>query len=198
MSGPDLIAWKREGRDVSLPEVHRSIVVPGNAPVLEKDARLCRAGLSGGGRLHGPGQLGDRPGRRRAVRLHPAVRHPDFQPHGHPAPAPVHQARRRHRARSGAGLPRSLLEAHGLVSLDSVRTGHRRLRSGRGRRLGHRPATAFRHPAGLGLRHHLPGRARRAVSAEQGLPLHRGAGRHAHRDHRRLFRGGAVFCQSRV
>ncbi|MGA7880744.1 MAG: Nramp family divalent metal transporter, partial [Terrimicrobiaceae bacterium] len=36
MSGPDLIAWKREGRDVSLPEVHRSIVVPGNAPFWRK------------------------------------------------------------------------------------------------------------------------------------------------------------------
>ena len=42
----------------------------------------------------------------------------------------------------------------GLVSLGPVRGGHRRLRSGGGGRLGHRPATALRHPAGLGLRHY--------------------------------------------
>jgi manganese transport protein len=36
MSGGDLTAWKRQVGNVSLPEVHRSIVVPGNAPVWRK------------------------------------------------------------------------------------------------------------------------------------------------------------------
>ena len=42
-------------------------------------------------------------------------------------------------------------EADGVVPLDPVRDGHRRLRSGGGRRLGHRAATALRHSAGVGL-----------------------------------------------
>ena len=33
---PDLAAWKRQGREVSLPEVHRSIFVPGKAPYWRK------------------------------------------------------------------------------------------------------------------------------------------------------------------
>jgi manganese transport protein len=33
---PDLAAWKRRGREVSLPEVHRSIFVPGKAPYWRK------------------------------------------------------------------------------------------------------------------------------------------------------------------
>ena len=35
----------------------------------------------------------------------------DLEPDGHPAAALVHQARRRHRTRSGAGVPRPLLQA---------------------------------------------------------------------------------------
>ena len=44
--------------------------------VLAQGARLRRARLPGGRRLHGPGQLGHRPRRRLALRLHAAVRHP--------------------------------------------------------------------------------------------------------------------------
>ena len=50
------------------------------------------------------------------VWLHAALRRPDLEPDGDPAPASVRQARHRHRARSRPGLPRSLFEAdrHGF------------------------------------------------------------------------------------
>ena len=50
-------------------------------------AGLRRAGLAGGRRLHGPGQLGHRSGRRRAVWLRAAVGGADVQLHGDPAAA---------------------------------------------------------------------------------------------------------------
>ena len=51
--------------------------------------RLHGPGLHGLGRLHGPRQLGDRPRRRRAVRLHAAVRHHAVEPDGDPAAGAV-------------------------------------------------------------------------------------------------------------
>ncbi len=98
----------------------------------------------------------------------------------------VHQARRRHRTRSRPGLSRSLLDADRLVSLDSLRNRHRRVRSGGSGRLGHRLATSLRHSAGLGLRHHRARCAGRALPSEQRFSLHRSAGHHADRDHRQL------------
>ena len=59
---------------------------PARRLVLAQGARLRRPGLHGRGRLHGPGQLGHRPRRRRALRLHAAQRHPALQPDGDPAP----------------------------------------------------------------------------------------------------------------
>ena len=85
------------------------------------------------------------------------------------------QARHRDRARPGAGLPRPLLAPGELRALGALRDRHRRLRPGRGDRLGDRAEPAVRHPADLGR---LPHRARRAAdpaAAEQGLPLPRGA-----------------------
>ena len=79
------------------------------------------------------------------------------------------------RARPGPGLPRPLLAAGELRALGAVRDRHRRLRPGRGDRLGHRAQPAVRHSAGLGR---LPHRARRAAhpaAAAQGVPLPRGA-----------------------
>jgi hypothetical protein len=35
-TNPDLAAWKRQAGEVSLPEVHRSIVIPGKAPYWRK------------------------------------------------------------------------------------------------------------------------------------------------------------------
>ena len=61
------------------------------------------------GRLHGPGQLGHRPRRRRALRLHAAQRDHDFEPDGDPAAGPRRAAGHCQRTRPGAGLPRQLL-----------------------------------------------------------------------------------------
>ncbi|KAK0341625.1 hypothetical protein LTR94_025603, partial [Friedmanniomyces endolithicus] len=47
-----------------------------------QDAGLRRAGLAGGGRLYGSGQLGDRHRRRIGVRLHPALRRAAVEPDG--------------------------------------------------------------------------------------------------------------------
>ena len=82
----------------------------GHGLVLAEAARVFRPRFSRGRRLHGSRQLGHRPRRRRAIRLHAAVRHHDFQPHGDSAPASVHQTRRRHRTRPRPGLPRSLFQ----------------------------------------------------------------------------------------
>ena len=57
------------------------------------------------------------------------------------------QARHRDRTRSRAGLPRSLQHAGGVVALDPVRDRHRRLRPGRGDRIGDRAQPAVRYPA---------------------------------------------------
>ena len=48
-------AWRRQAGNVSLPEVHRSVVVPVTASFWRKLFALFRSRLSGRGRLHGPG-----------------------------------------------------------------------------------------------------------------------------------------------
>ena len=101
------------------------------------------------------------------------------------------------RARPGAGLPRPLLPAGELRALGALRDRHRRLRPGRGDRLGDRAQPAVRHPADLGR---LPHRARRAAdpaAAEQGLPLPRGVRHRAGGDDRRLLRGRALHGAAR-
>ena len=73
------------------------------------------------------------------------------------------------RARPGAGLPRPLLAAGRAGAVDAVRDRDRRLRPGRGDRLGDRAQPAVRHPA-----------ARRRAA------------------HRRRCAGGAVPAESRA
>ena len=78
-TNPDLAAWKRQAGEVSLPEVHRSIFVPGKAPYWRK-----MWAFAGPGFLVAVGYMD--PG---AVRLYAAGRHPDFQSDGDPAPTPL-------------------------------------------------------------------------------------------------------------
>ena len=58
-------------------------------------------------------------------------------------------------------------------------------------------ATSLWHSAGLGMRHYRARRARCALSSEQRFPLHRSAGHHAHRDDRHLFRDRVDFLQTK-
>ena len=114
---------------------------------MAEDPRVRRPRLPRRRRLHGSRQLGDRPRRRIALRLHAAQRHPDLEPHGGPAPGARLQARHRHRARPRAGLPRPLQHAGRLGALGPLRDRDRRLRPRRGDRVGDRAQPAVRHPA---------------------------------------------------
>ena len=164
--------------------------------LLAQALRVCGPGLPGRRRLHGPGQLGDRPRGRRALRLHAAERHPALQPDGHPAAGARGAPRHRQRPRPRAGVPRQLLEADHARALGALRDRDRRVRPRRGDRRRHRAQPAVRHPAHLGRLHHGARRAHRALPAEQGVPLRRGARRRAHRRHRRVLRRGAVAGQA--
>ncbi len=77
-----------------------------------------------------------------------------------------------------------------------ARAGHRRHRSRRGRRVGDRPAAPLRHPADLGLPHHLDRRAGRPLPAEPRLPLPRGDRPHAGGDGRPLLRRRAALLET--
>ena len=79
------------------PRLHRH---PAGRRILAQDVRLRRPRLSGRRRLHGPGQLGNRPRRRRPVRLHAAQRDHDLEPDGDPAAG----ARRRASASPAAAI----------------------------------------------------------------------------------------------
>ena len=139
--------WRKPAGQVSLAGSSSQHCCSGDGFVLEEAARFLRPGFSRRRRLHGPGQLGHRSGGRRKIWLRAVVRRHDLQLHGDPAAAFVHQTRRRHRTRSRPSLPRSLFEADSLVSLDSLRNRHCRVRSGRSGRLGHRAcnfSSAFR------------------------------------------------------
>ena len=153
-------------------------------------ARLRRPGFPGRGRLHGPGQLGDRPRRRLEIQLLAPRRHHDVEPDGDPAPGAFVEARHRHRPRPRPGLPRSLQQAGLVFSLGHLRDRDRGLRPRGSHRVRHRAESALRPSAAGGRVHHLARCAVRPVSPEQGISLHRGAGHHAHRHHRRLFRVG--------
>ena len=78
----------------------------------------------------------------------------DLQPDGDPAAGTRLEARHRHRTRSRAGVPRPLLEARRRSALDRVRDRHRRVRSGRGHRLGHRAQSAVPHSDADRNHHH--------------------------------------------
>ena len=146
------MAWRRSAGQVSLPEVHRSIVVPITASFWRKLLAFSGPGFLVAVGYMDPGNWATDLAGGAQIRLLAAGRRHDLQSHGDPAAAFVHQARRRHRTRSGPGLPRSLFNSDRLVSLDSLRNRHRRLRSGRSGRLGHRSATSLRYSAGVGLR----------------------------------------------
>ncbi len=200
----DDVAPPRRGRGSGVapapahPEPRRGLSHHPGRPgqLVAQGAGVRRSRLSGRGRLHGPRQLGHRPRRRRAVRLHAAERDPDLEPDGDPAPGARGQARHRDRARPGAGVPRPLLAAGIVRPLDPLRNRDRRLRPGRGDRLGDRAQPAVRHPAGLGRRDHGARRAAGALPPEQGLPAARGARHRADRHDRRLL--PVRDCRSRV
>ena len=150
--------------------------------------RLHGPGLHGLGRLHGPRQLGDRPRRRRALRLHAALRHHAVEPDGDPAAGAGRPARHRHRPRPGAGLP-CLLPAPGLLpALGRLRARDHRLRPGRGDRHRDRAQPALRHPADLGRDDHRARRLPGALPDEPRLPRARGLHRRAAPRHLRLLR----------
>ena len=157
--------WRRNEGMVSLPEVHRSVTIPKGASFWRKLLAFSGPGFLVAVGYMDPGNWATDLAGGAQLRLHAAVSHHDFQSDGDPAPASLHQAGRRHRARSGAGLPRPLFTADGVVPVGAVRDRHCRMRSGGGHRLGDRAATAIRHPAGVGLLHHLPRRAGGADAA---------------------------------
>ena len=150
--------------------------------------RIPWAGLSGGGGLHGPRQLGDLARRRLQVRLHAAGRRPHLQHHGHRSPGLVRAPGYRVGARSRPGLPRRLPALGRLSAVGGGRDRHHRHRYRRGDRHGHRPQPAVRHPA---RDRRGADRARRVphpLPAAHGLSLSRGADHYAARRHRRLLR----------
>ena len=163
---------------------------PAGRRVLAEAVRVRRPRLSGRRRLHGPGQLGHRPGRRRALRLHAAQRDPDFQPDGDPAAGARRAAGHRQRPRSRAGVPRQLLAAGHDLPLDPLRDRDCRVRPRGSDRRGDRAEPALRPAAHLGRVAHRARRADRAVPSAQGLPLRRGAGDRADRGDRRVLRRG--------
>ncbi len=173
--------WRLPAGSPSLPEVHGSIAVPHTAGFWRKMLAFAGPGLSRGRRLHGSGQLGNRPRRRRTLRLHPPQRHHDFEPDGDSAAGTVRAAGHRQRPRSRAGVPRQLFAADDDRVVDSVRDRDRGLRSGRGDRRRHRAEPALRAAAHLGRLPHVARRADRALPAAQGLPLRRGARHRADR-----------------
>ena len=156
------VAWRRTAGEVSLPEVHRSIVVPTTASFWRKLAAFSGPGFLVAVGYMDPGNWATdlAGGAQFGYSLLAVIMISNLM--AILLQHLVHQARGRHRPRPRPGLPRSLLDTDGLVSLGSLRTRHRRLRSGRGGRLGHRAATSLRHSAGVGLHHH---RARCAAGA---------------------------------
>ena len=147
-----------------------------------------RARLHDLGRLHGPGQLGDRHRRRLALRLHAALGHPAVQPDGDPAAGARGAPRHRDRARPRAGVPRQLFAAGQHRAVARLRGGDHRLRPGRGDRHGHRAAAAVRHSADRGRPDHGARRLPAAAPDESRLPLPRGLRHRAADRDRRLLR----------
>ncbi len=184
-------AWRFTGSEpqASLGEVNATVSVPKGGVWFRRLLAFVGPGLHGLGRLHGPGQLGDRPRRRGAVRLHAAGRHPAFQPHGDPVAGACRAPRHRHRPRPRAGLPRPLSADRQLRAVDRLRTRHHRHRSGGGDRHRDRAAASVRHPADLGRADHRARRVPAASADEPGLPLPRGVRHRASERDRDLLPG---------
>src|SRR6266540_3151754 len=119
-----------------------------------------------------------------AFRLHTALGHPPVEPGGDPVAGAGGEARDRHGARPGAGVPGPLLAPHRARALGAVRGSDRGVRPGGGDRLGDRAEPAVRDSPAVGYRDHGARRADRLVPSEQGLPAARGACRGAHRHDR--------------
>ena len=143
-------------------------------PLVHEALRLHGAGLHGLGRLHGPGQLGDRHRRRGAVRLHAALRRHALEPDGDPPAGALGAPRHRHRARPRPGLPRLLSAPGRLRPLVHLRARDHRLRPRRGDRHGDRAQPALRHSPHVGRDHHRARRLPGALPDEPRLPRARG------------------------
>src|SRR5882672_8143999 len=163
---------------------------PPGGKLAAPDVRLRRARLPGERRLHGPGQLGDGPGRRRAVRLPARVGPADEQPDGGAAPDPVRAARRGHGQGPGAGLPRLLPARARGPAMAAVRGGDRGVRPGRGAGRRDRPQAAVRPAAARGRADHGAGRAAAARAGSARDATDGGPDPDAGAHDRILLRGG--------
>ena len=131
----------------SLPDAFRSVRLTHTGTFWRRAIGFAGPGLPGRRRLHGPGQLGHRPRRRRALRLRAALGPPDLQPDGDPAAEPL----RALGIVTGRDLAQACRDTYcrpvSRRALAPLRDRHRRLRPGRGARLRHRAQAALRHPA---------------------------------------------------
>ncbi|CAA9254696.1 MAG: Manganese transport protein MntH, partial [uncultured Craurococcus sp.] len=151
--------------------------------------RLRRARLSRRRRLHGPGQLGNRPRRRVGLRLHAALGGARLLADGDPAPGALRPDRHRHRAGPGAALPGPLPAPGQPRALGAGRGRHLRNRPRRADRHGDRPQPSLRHPAaGRGGADGVRCVAD-PLAAAPGRALAGGAGRRADGPRLRLLRG---------
>src|SRR5712671_6684962 len=155
--------------------------------LVAEDSGVRRTWISRRRRLHGSGKLGDRSGRRSAVRLHASQRYSRLESDGDSASGTRIKARRRHWTRSRAGVPRSLLQASRVLPVDRLRDCDLGVRSRGSHRNCDRAQPAVSYSDRLWGADHNPGRAPRAVSAEQGIQTARSAGHRAHRNGRRVF-----------
>jgi hypothetical protein len=85
---------------------------PAGRAALEKDRALCRTGLAGVGRLHGPGQLGDVDPGRFAIRLSVAVCGDPVESGGDCVAVPVDATGHCDRQGSGRALRRAVRQNH--------------------------------------------------------------------------------------
>ena len=193
---PRLEAPLRQHLPPRSPRLHRH---PPRRRLLAQALRLRRPGLPRRRRLHGPGQLGHRPRRRRPLRLHPAQRRHAHQPHGDPAPGPRRTPRHRQRPRPRPGLPRPLLApASPSPSGSSARLAI--AACDLAEVIGSAIALnlLFGLPHDLGRLPHRPRRPRRPLPAEPRLPLRRSPRRRPHHRHRRIVRHRAVPREARL
>ena len=152
---------------------------------METAVCLFRASLSGQCWIHGPGQLGCRPGGRSQVRLQAAVGAAALQFDGDSVTDALSTARDSHPARSGASLPRDVSTGGVVDALGVVRDRHCRLRFGRGFGGCDCPESALSSAFARRSAAHRPGHPTDPVVHPAGNPGH---GKHG-------FSAGAGDCQ---